>query len=237
VKTKDAVATVRSWPASLAAGLGIIAMIYPAMIVLTMLEDVLVKGDAAQTAQNVLAAGGFGSSVWLMLGIVIVLDIVVSVALWRLFIPVGAGLAKAIMVSRLVYTAVFALAIFQLTSAAGDPNQSLVAITRFNDIWHASLLVFGVHLLCIGWLIVRLPFRSNYLFKTTGVVLGTLLLIGGTGYLVDNVGLLFISGYATSMPMVIALATGETVFGFWLCFKGVRLAISAHRNHRSTQLV
>lgn len=205
--------------ASFVAGFGILAMIIPAMVVLTMLEDVLVKGNAMQTAQNVLAAGGFGSSVWIMLGIVLVLDIVASVAMWKLFAPAAPGLAKAIMVSRLVYTAIFAVAILQLTGAASDSNQSLVAITRFNDIWHASLLIFGIHLLLIGGLILRLAFTSDYLYKTTGLIVGGCLLIGGVGYLVDNVGLLFISGYETSTMMVAALATGETLFALWLVAK------------------
>ncbi len=208
--------------AGVIAGLSILAMIYPAMVVLTMLENVLVKGDAAHTAQNVVAAGGFGSSVWIMLGIVVTLDAVVSLALGRYFAPVARTLATAIMVSRLVYTAIFAVAILQLTGAASDPNQSLTAITRFNDIWHASLLVFGIHLLLIGCAVVRLAFRSGHLHKATGVIVGGLLLIGGLGYLIDNVGLLFINGYVTSDLMMAALAAGETLFAVWMLVKNLR---------------
>jgi len=225
MKTKEVKQSIQSigprW-AGFVAGLGILAMIYPAMVVLTMLEDVLIKGNTAQTAQNVLAAGGFGSSVWIMLSTVIVLDIVASVALWKYFAPASPGLAKAVMVSRLVYAAVFAVAILQLTSAANDPNQSLVAITGFNHIWHASLLLFGVHLLILGWLVGRLAFRSDYLYKVTGVIVGGLLLIGGAGYLIDNVGLLFIPAYETSPIMVAALAIGETLFAGWLFSKSLK---------------
>jgi hypothetical protein len=205
----------------LIAGLSILAMIYPAMVVLTMLEDVLVKGNAAQTAQNVADAGGFGSSAWIMLGIVVVLDVVASLALQRYFAPVARTLAMAIMASRLVYTAIFVVAILQLTGA-NNPGQSLAAITRFNDIWHASLLIFGIHLLLIGWTIVRLAFASDHLYKTTGVIVGVLLLIGGTGYLIDNVGLLFVPDYTTSGLMVAALAAGETLFALWILLKNLQ---------------
>lgn len=222
MKTKEMKQSIGPRWAGFAAGFGILAMIYPALVVLTMLEDVLVKGNAAQTAQNVLAAGGFGGSVWMMLGMVLALDIVASVALWKYFAPASPALAKAVMVSRLVYTAVFAVAILQLTGAANDPNQSLVAITGFNDIWHASLLLFGVHLLLLGWLVGRLAFRSDLLYKATGVIVGGLLLVGGAGYLIDNVGLLFIPGYETSPLMMTALAAGETLFAGWLFSKSLK---------------
>jgi hypothetical protein len=208
--------------AGFAAGMGILAMIYPAIVVLTMLEDVLVKGSSVQTEQNVVAAGGLGSRVWIMLGIVVALDVVVSLELRKHFAPVAHGLARTIMVSRLAYTAIFAIAIFHLTEAAGYPNQSLTAITRFNNIWHASLLVFGIHLLLIGWILVQVALTSNHLYKVTGFVVGGLLLVSGAGYLIDNVGLLFFPGYATSGLMIAALATGETLFAVWLLLKSLR---------------
>jgi uncharacterized protein DUF4386 len=224
VKTKKANESAQSIgprKAGFVAGLSILAMIYPAMVVLTMLESVMVKGDAAQTVQNVLAVGGFGLGVWIMLGIVVILDVVASVALWKFFASASTILPKAVMVTRLGYTVIFAVAILQLTSAASDSTQSLVAITHFNDIWHASLLIFGIHLLLIGWLVVRLAFTSTHLYKATGVIVGGLLLVGGAGYLIDNIGLLFIPGYETATVMVVALAAGETLFALWLFSKSL----------------
>ncbi len=197
--------TIMPRKAGFITGLSILALIYPAMVALTTLE-------------NTKTAGGFGSSVWIMLGIVVTLDAVVSVALGRYFAPVARTLARAIMVSRLVYTAIFAVAILQLI----DASQSLAAIARFNDIWHASLLVFGIHLLLIGVTIGRLAFVSGHLSKATGAIVGGLLLIGGVGYLIDNIGLLFIHGYATSDLMMAALTAGETLFAVWILIKNLR---------------
>jgi hypothetical protein len=53
----------------------------------------------------------------------------------------------------------------------------LAGITRFNDVWSAGLVLFGLHLLLIGYL----AYRSTFVPR----ILGVLLAIAGLGYLFE----------------------------------------------------
>ena len=98
--------------------------------------------------------------------LVVVLDVVVAWALLRVFSPVNRDLSRLAAWFRLAYAAVFMVALSQL---AGIPSllggagysglftreqlqgQALLKIDTFNDIWFAGLILFGAHLLILGY--------------------------------------------------------------------------------------
>ena len=90
---------------------------------------------------------------------------------------------------RVAYAAVYLVAIIQLVIALGlldDPAQALRAVNAYDTIWHVGLILFGVHLLLIGYL----AYRSGFMPK----IFGILLVVAGLGYLVDGFVLVLVPG-------------------------------------------
>jgi hypothetical protein len=145
--------------------------------------------------------------------------VVVAAALLRLFTPVNRDISRLAAWFRLAYAAVFLTAVSQLTGvlpAIGNPDQAQRSIDSFNDIWNAGLILFGIHLLLIGYL----AYRSGFITK----IIGILLAIAGLGYLIDRFGTVLVSGYSLGVAQVTFV--GEAVLIFWLLIKGRRLTLN-----------
>jgi hypothetical protein len=148
-----------------------------------------------------------------------VLDVVIAAALLRLFTPVNRDISRLAAWFRLTYAAVFLTAISQLTGvlpAIDNPEQAQRSIDSFNAIWNAGLILFGIHLLLIGYL----AYRSGFIAK----IIGILLVIAGLGYLIDRFGTVLVSGYALGVAQVTFV--GEAVLIFWLLIRGRRLTLN-----------
>ena len=119
----------------------------------------------------------------------VILDIVVAAALLRLFEPVDRSVSIMAAWFRVAYAAVYLVAIIQLVIALGlldDAPLALRAINAYDTIWHVGLILFGVHLLLIGYL----AYRSGFMPK----IFGILLVVAGLGYLVDGFVLVLVPG-------------------------------------------
>ena len=214
--------------ASLTAGLGLLLMsILAGLATFGVLERLVTEGDASRTTSQILGAFGTFRLAILALSLVALLDLVVAGALGLFFYPVhhvGAVLAAC---CRVIYAAIFALAISHLLTAARllDDRQLdgltdhqlhldvLAEIQRFNDIWNLGLGLFGFHLLLIGWL----AFISGIVPR----VIGVLVAIAGAGYLIDSLGGLLYPRYTFELASVTFV--GEVVLMVWL------LVFAAHR--------
>src|ERR1700687_395953 len=156
---------------------------------------------------------------------VVILDIVVARALLTFFAPVHQGLARLAPWLRISYAVIFAVAISQLagvlpllsnaryltTFSAGQPRtEALMKIHNFQDIWHVSLILFGLHLVLIGYLACK----SGYVPR----VLGVLLVIAGGGYLADSFSALLVPGYSVNVAAFTFI--GEALFMLWILAKG-----------------
>ena len=89
----------------------------------------------------------------------------------------------------------------------------------FDTLWTVGLLFFGIHLILLGYLVIK----STYIPKT----LGLLLILAAIGYIIDGMAKLFMSNYIdykdifeiiVIMPSVI----GEFSFTVWLLIKGFK---------------
>ncbi len=176
----------------------------------------ITAGDPAQTATTIAAAplpywGGI-----IAIAIVILLDLIVSAAWYALFRSVSTTVSAIAAWIRVVYTALFAVATAQLVNAfliLDDPARALDSLESFNTLWISSLGLFGIHLLVIGYLIVRATFISP--------VFGALLMIAGVGYILDAVGVIFSLGFPVTFGSFAFV--GEVVIIFWLLIRGRRL--------------
>jgi len=92
----------------------------------------------------------------------------------------------------------------------------MLKVEAFNDIWMAALLLFGAHLIGLGYL----AYRSGYAPR----ILGILLVIAGGGYAFDT-----FSSVLSQNPVEISTYTfvGEFLLAVWLVVRGARVRLGA----------
>lgn len=170
----------------------------------------ITRGNAARTAQDIMAHQGLFRAGIACLFVVIALDVVAALALYWVFRPVSKLISAVAAGMRIVYAGIFAVAVVQLVGAArllGGTSlpasgaarvqaQALSDINRFTDIWHAGLIVFGLYLLVIA----------------------------GLGYIYDSIGQ-FVSGGSWTQVSTVTFI-GEFLLALWLVIWGRRITVS-----------
>jgi hypothetical protein len=202
--------------ASLTAGLALAVMaVLAGFGVFGAIGALVTPGDAAKTAVDIAGAQALFRWGIASLILVAVLDIVVAGALFTLFAPVNRSVSLMAAGFRVAYAAVYLVAIIQLVVALGllgEPAQAMRAIEAYNTIWLVGLILFGVHLLLIGYL----AYRSGFMAK----VFGILLVVAGLGYVVDGFLAVLVPGPSFSIGQFTFV--GEVALIFWLLIKGSR---------------
>jgi Domain of unknown function (DUF4386) len=196
-------------------------------------DRLIVSGDAAATAHNILGSPGL----W-RLGvagdfIVVLLAVPLLWIEYLLLRPVSKSLVLLAVLFNLVSLAVEAISklpLLLVTSALGtadylkafEPQQLQVlaslALKAHGIAFNIALIFFGFTCLVNGYLI----FRSGYLPRFVGV----LLQIAGLSYLIACFAALFAPSFADMILPAILLPPliGESSFCLWLLVKGVNLA-------------
>jgi hypothetical protein len=201
--------------ASLTAGLALLLMaVLAAFAVFGAIGPRVTVGDPAATARDILAAEGLFRWGIACLVVVVLLDVVVAVALLTLFSPVSRTLATLAAWFRVAYAAVYLVAILQLVLAVdllGEPEQA------YATLWLVGLVLFGVHLLLIGYL----AYRSGLMAR----VFGVLLVVAGLGYVVDGFVAVLVAGPSYSLGQITFV--GEVALVGWLLLVGRRKVYAA----------
>lgn len=194
-------------------------------------EGLITPGDAAATAREISGSEGMFRAAIVSLLLVVALDVVVAWALFHVFSPVSAGVSRLAAWLRLVYAGVFAVAISQLVGVVrlldGDGHlavwsteelraQALSSVAAFTDLWSAGLLLFGLHLLVLGYL----ASRSGYV----PTLLGALVVLAGVGYVFDSVTAILSPELGVQLAAFTFL--GEILLALWLLVRGSRVTIS-----------
>lgn len=191
----------------------------------------IVSGDAASTANNIMAS----QSLW-RIGIagdimMHVFDIPLMMIFYLLLKPVNKNLALLAILFNLIQTAVLVanklnllMPLFLLGNAdylkVFQPSQ-LYALTYLFVKAHdygfgIGLIFFGFVCLIQGYLL----FRSGYFPRTLGVLMA----IAGLSYLTNSFTLILAPEYSGAILPVLALALiGELSLALWLIVKGVNL--------------
>jgi hypothetical protein len=232
----DANRSIRN--ASVTAGVGILLIsVLASFGNFVAVQGLVTQGDAAQTAKDIMESAGLFRLGIVSLILVIALDVVVAWALYRVFSPVNKGISMLAAWFRIVFAGVFLVAVGQLIgvlrllgsddylavlSADQVQAQALLGINAFADVWGAGLLLFGLHLIVVGYL----AFRSGYVPR----FLGVLIAIAGLGYVVDSFGAVLVGGSWTEVATFTFI--GEFVLALWLVIWGRRLAVGESRLHQ-----
>ena len=196
------------------------------------LDGLVTEGNAAQTAQDIMASEGLFRFGIASLILVIALDVVIACALYRVFSPVNKSLSILAAALRLVYAGVFMVAVAQLPGVLrlltddrfrailGSDQvdvQASLGLAAFTDIWYVSQFLFGLHLLIEGYL----AYRSGYVPR----LLGALLAIAGLGYATDSLGATL--SQASWAPVSSFTFLGEFLLALWLLVRARRVAATA----------
>ena len=206
-----------------------IFVLYP-LAALVGRSSLVVSGDAASTAANLVANETlFG---WGMVGlsVVICIEVVLAALLYVIFRPVSRSISLAAAFARLAEGVVMAINLFTgflaLLAAGGAGylaafnREQLDALTMLAlDLDEFVVLLWGVffalHLLLLGWLVYRSGFFPR--------ILGVLLALAGIGYFAQSLGFMVAPESSRLLEnLVIALAVpGELAFALWLVIKRI----------------
>jgi hypothetical protein len=194
-------------------------------------STLVVPGDAATTAHNIMASEGLFRLGLVSDSVVFLIEIVLTVLLYVLLRPVSKTLSLVAAFSRLSMTVIQGINLLNqfivllLLSGATyltvfAPNQLQALVLLFVNA-HAMVvliwgLFFGFHLLVSGYLV----YKSGYLSSIPGV----LLIIAGLCYLTQSFGNILLPQSAGLFTLIGSLSILEVAFPLWLLIKGVNVA-------------
>ncbi len=196
-------------------------------------SELIAVGDAAATAANILAAEGlFRVGIAADLAMIIA-DIIVGLIFYVLLKPTNQALALLAALFRLAQATILGLNLLNLfiglelvrpagvTDALAADQAQTFALLFFqaHGVGYAlGLIFFGVYLFILGYLIVR----SDIIPR----LLGGLLMLAATGYLVDSFAQVLLINYSTYAPIftyvvLLPALVAELSLALWLLVKGV----------------
>ena len=203
--------------AAIVAGVGLLLMaILSPIAYLNTFQSLVKFDDAALTAQNILSSMGAFRTCIILLFTVAILDIVVAWALYILLVPANKNLSALAAWLRVIYGGIFIFAISKLNVAlqvlTGDGTQAMSYLKAFQSIWDMGLILFGFHLLVLGYLV----FKSGYVPKWLGVFL----VLAAVGYAVDGFGKTLSPDYNLNIAQFTFV--GEVLLIFWLLWRAFK---------------
>jgi hypothetical protein len=190
-------------------------------------STLIVPGDAAATAHNVVASGLFFRLGFLAYLVEALTDVALAFLLYVLLRPVHANLAFLAVLFRLMATATFAFGeLFYFAPSlilGGDGYLKTFSADQLNTLALLSLNVYGaagfiftVHYGVASILFGILMWRSGYLPR----VLGALWVLGGLGFVTSNV--VWVLAPAEASPLlVVPQLLASLSLGLWLLVRGV----------------
>ncbi|GET32560.1 DUF4386 domain-containing protein [Prolixibacter bellariivorans] len=160
---------------------------------------------------------------------ILLCDVVVAWALYKFFKDENQQLSQITAVLRLVYAAVLGGAVFKLISVLGIINgkagivpeladqQMLSFLKSFESTWSFGLIIFGFHLLLLGFLALQ--------SKAIHFSWGVLLVIAALSYITIHtlkIGFPEFDSQIKTAEMILSLpmALGEVGFAVWLIIRG-----------------
>ena len=181
----------------------------------------LVDTSGTQTVANIAAHPHLFSAAVLAYAFSLLGDVVIAWALYVLLAPVNRALSLLASWLQLTYAAISLAAVSNLSllyklvvipdfhgrvTAAAMPDQAELLVGAFRSGWNLALILFGFHLVLIGFPMAR----SSYLPRW----LGWLLVLDGAAWVVNQLGIYLYPDAPLGFLSVFFLA--ELIFMVWL---------------------
>jgi len=191
----------------------------------SIMPKLIVPHNIEQTVQNISVHPGLFTAAIFCYLVTFIEDVIIAWALYVLLAPVNRALSLLTAWFRLIYTAVVLFAWLNLLTVhrlittpeyltlfgSGQLHaQAQLLLNSFRYDWSISLVMFGIHLVLLGYLI----FRSGYIPKLIGI----LLVIDGLGWVIDSVQPYFFPN--AHLGFLFITFFGELVFMLWLLIRG-----------------
>ena len=188
----------------------------------------VIPGSIEQTVSNVTAHHGLYLTLLFAYLVNFVEDILIAWGLYVLLAPVNRALSMLAAWFQLIYATIAIAATFNLATAyriltapvyvnavgvAPLHAQVDLLIHTFRYNYALGLLLFGIHLLLVGYLIVR----STYIPRWLGIIL----FVNGLGWIVNSLQP-YLSPNAM-LDFVFVTFFGELIFMIWLLVWGWRI--------------
>jgi len=192
--------------------------------------NLIVPGDAATTANNIMASEGLFRIGIVSDSVIFLIEIGIVVVLYVLLKPVSKTLSLVAAFSRLAMTVIqginllnYSTALLLLSGAdyltVFEPDQLHALVLLFLNAHDSVVLIwglfFGLHLLVLGYLV----YKSGYIPR----ILGVLLVFAGLFHLTKAYGTMLLPTYEEIFALVGFLSIIETAFPLWLLIKGVNV--------------
>lgn len=193
-------------------------------------SQIVAAGDAATSAANLMSQLGMFRAGVLADSAVILLEIAITVILYKIFRTTSPHLALVATVSRLGMVFVMGInlllwvmpyVLLSQPMVFGQTDTRALAYVFFEAhalgiyVWQ---LFFGAHLLALGWIIMQ--------SKLVPHLLGRGLFIGAFGYLLQGLVELTFTDVAaldiTIVGLLVIVTLSELGFGLWLLVRGLR---------------
>jgi hypothetical protein len=157
--------------------------------------------------------------------VILITDLFVSGALYILFRDSMKRISALTAITRVIYSVVLGLAIYQLIDIipliqqVGTSLEISLHFESFEKIWSAGLIIFGLHLLGLGYLSVKSGFVPR--------LLAYLLYFAGISYVLIHAAKQFAllsQGAISSAESILSIpmALGEILLALWLIYKGLK---------------
>ena len=194
----------------------------------TIYPKLVIPGNIAQTVANISAHQGLYLGAIFCYLINFVEDIVIAWALYILLAPVNRALSLLAALFQLVYATIALVGLFNLATVyrmVSTPEYSALfgsgpyhaqinlLLHSFRYDYSLALVLFGIHLVLIGYLI----FRSRYIPWWLGVIL----IINGFGWVINSLQpYLYPDAH---LDFIFYTFFGEIVFMLWLLVRGWKI--------------
>jgi hypothetical protein len=192
-------------------------------------NTLIVPGDAAITASNIMAAEGLFRLGIVGASVTFLIEIVLVVMLYVLLKPVSNTLSLVAAFFRLAMTIIQGINLLNhftallLLSGADylavfKPDQLHALVLLFLNahayVTHIWGLFFALHLFFLGYLV----YKSGYIPR----ILGVLLVIASLCYLIQSFGNFLVPEYEEIFALVGWVSIIEVAFPLWLVIKGAK---------------
>lgn len=214
---------------------GILILIMAAIAFFGMMyvpATLIVPGDAATTANRIMAAEGLFRLGLVSEAIIFLIEIALCALLYTLLKPVSKTLSLVAAFARLSMTVIQGINLLNhffvllLLSGAGyltvfAPEQLQALVLLFLNAHEAVVLIwgvaFGLHLLVSGYLV----YKSGYLPK----IVGGLLIIASLCYFTQSFGNMLFPQSKALFASIGLLSIVEIALPLWLLVKGVNVTV------------
>jgi hypothetical protein len=183
-------------------------------------STVVVPGDAAATAEKLVAFEGLVRLGILGDLVIVSTEVVLTSLLYVLFRPVDATLALGAAFARLAMTVVQATNLTNTIAALVMSHERSPLALRFMEVHgqvvHVWETLFALHCVLLGVLIWR--------WGQVPKILGPLMALAGVGYLANGVGNLLAPEAGAFLQPLVAVTSvcGELPFFVWILTMGIR---------------